>query len=339
LTNPILVEATRGGIVESWHRGAIAIAGPDGRLALAIGDIEQPVFPRSAIKLIQAMPLLESGAAGAYGYGDAELALAQSSHSAEARHVELAASMLERAGLSPGDLECGAHLPLGESAARALLAARVKPTALHNNCSGKHAGMLATAAFGREPTAGYVRPDHPVQRHVARILEELTGACLAEAPCGVDGCSVPTWALPLSSLAAVFARLASGTGVSQEHSAAALRLMNAAMAEPFMIAGNGRFCTRVMEAAPGRIFAKTGAEGVYCAALSGRGHAIALKIDDGAKRGAEIALGAALQAMLPEAADALDPLACEPVRNVRGIATGELRPSDELRRALAGIAA
>jgi L-asparaginase II len=337
MPNPILVEATRGGIVESRHRGAVAIAGPDGRLILELGSAAEPVFPRSAVKLVQAIPLLQTGTAEAYGFGNAELALAQSSHNGEARHVELAASMLLRAGLSLADLECGAHSPLAEAAASALHAAKAKPTALHNNCSGKHAGMLATARFSREKTAGYVRPDHPVQVRIARLLAELTGQSVAEAPCGVDGCSVPTWALPLASLAAMFARLASGDGVSAEHAAAGRRLMQAAMTEPFMVAGTGRLCTRAMEAAPGRVFAKTGAEGVYCAALPEQGIAIALKIDDGAKRGAEIALGAVLQVLMPEAAEALRPLSPDPICNVRGLETGELRPSAELRGALAGI--
>ncbi len=323
--------------MESTHRGAIAVAGPDGGLLFVIGDVLRPIYPRSAIKLLQAIPLIQSGAAEAFGFGDAELALAGASHNGEPRHVEIARRMLARAGLATDDLECGAHTPLGEEAARELLVARGQPNSLDNNCSGKHAGMLAAARHGKLATSGYVRPDHPVQVRVRRLIEELTGEALGEDRCGIDGCSVPNWAMPLASLASAFARLASGTGVSAEHADAAYKLMAAAMTEPFLVAGTGRFCTRVMQAAPGRVFAKVGAEGVYCAALPSEGIAIALKIDDGARRGAEIALAATLLTLMPGEAAAIAPLSDEAIRNVAGLETGRLGASGELRGALAGL--
>ena len=334
MTNPVLVEVTRGGLIESRHRGAIAVARADGSLVWEVGEIEAPVYPRSAVKVLQAIPLIESGAADVYGFADGELALACSSHSGEPRHTELAASMLERAGLAPDSLECGAHKPIHEATADALVRAGEAPQPLHNNCSGKHAGMLATAMRLGEAPAGYVHPDHGVQRRIAGVIEDLTGLPLAADICGVDGCSVPTWALPLSSLAKAFALLAAGPSAasgkaSGEHVAAGHRLIGACMAEPGMVAGKRRLCTRIMQALPGVVFAKTGAEGVYCAALPKAGLGIALKIDDGASRASEIALASVLASLHPAGAEALAPFESRSVHSVRGAAVGEVRPTSD----------
>lgn len=338
MPNPTLVEVTRGRLVESAHRGAISVAGPGGELLLSLGDVAQPIYPRSAVKLIQALPLIETGAADAYKYGDKELALAGASHSAEPRHVELAASMLARAGLTSDALECGAHPPLGGGAARALIAAHQSPTALHNNCSGKHAGMLAVARHLGEPTAGYVAPSHPVQQRIRAIIEELTGHHIATDATAIDGCSVPTWALPLDGLSRAFSRLTTGEGISSERRDAARRLFDAATREPEFIAGEGRFCTRLMRLVDGHAFAKTGAEGVYCAAIPDMGIGIALKIDDGGGRAAECAVAAVLSGLMGEYATELGRLARPPVHNVRGVTVGEIRPAPELLRGVERLA-
>ncbi|MEZ5776420.1 MAG: asparaginase [Hyphomicrobiaceae bacterium] len=330
MTNPVLVDATRGRLVESVHRGAIAVAGPDGGLLLALGDVARPVFPRSSLKLVQALPLVESGAADAFGFTDRELALAGASHSGEAVHVEVASRMLASAGRDWHALECGAHEPIDATAARALHRADASASPLHNNCSGKHAGMIATACFLGEDPKGYVEPAHPVQERIRAIVAELTGEAMTADRCGIDGCSVPNWAASLAALAGVFARLSSGHGVTAARASAARRLFAAAIAEPHMLAGTGRYCTRIMTALSGRVFAKTGAEGFYCAALPDRGIGIALKVDDGAGRAAEIALGAVLGALLPEEETRLVPFVSHAIRNVRGIETGLLRPSPEL---------
>ena len=334
MTNPELIEVTRGKLVESRHRGAIAVMAGDGRAVLRLGDTQGPVYPRSAVKVMQTIPLLTSGAAGAYGFGDAELALACSSHNGEPRHVDLAASMLERTGLDQGALECGTHQPFLERAARNLMLSAGKPSPLHNNCSGKHAGMLAVARHLKEPYAGYVRPDHAVQRRIARIMTELTGVVASDDTCGTDGCSVPTWGVPLEALALAFARLAAGQGASAEHLTAGKRLMAACMAEPGMVAGEKRFCTDVMEALGPVAFVKTGAEGVYCAALPELGLGIALKIDDGASRASEAATANVLAALLPSQAALLARWATRPVRSVAGNDVGEIRPSADLLRQL-----
>lgn len=294
MSNPVLVEVFRGNIVESRHRGAIAVVDGDNRMVRSIGDVDRPVFPRSAVKAIQALPLVESGAADAFGFGDREIALACASHGGEEEHVELSAGMLARAGLDGGDLECGAHWPLREEALVALAAAGGRPTALHNNCSGKHAGFLCTCRHLGEDHRGYVAAGHPAQERVREAMEALTGAAHAVEARAIDGCSIPTFAVPLPALAFGFARMATGTGLGRTRAAAARRILDAAMAEPFYVAGTGRFCTRAMEAAPGRIFAKTGAEGVYCAAIPELGLGIALKCDDGAGRATESMVAAVL---------------------------------------------
>jgi L-asparaginase II len=259
MTNPVLVEVLRGGRVESDHRGAVSVVDASGKLLLSVGDIDQPVFPRSAVKAIQALPLVESGAADACGFGDKELALACSSHSGEPKHVELAGSMLARVGLAEEALECGAHWPSNQSVTIELARSGATPSQLHNNCSGKHSGFLCTCVHNGIGTKGYVGFAHPFQKLIRETMEAVTGARHEEANSGTDGCSIPTYAVPLKSLALGFARMATGNGFGPERAKAAARLFDACMKEPFFVAGTGRACTKLMQAAPGRIFVKTGA--------------------------------------------------------------------------------
>jgi L-asparaginase II len=274
MDNPVLVEVTRGGRAESRHRGAVAIVDADGAAVFALGDVEAAVFPRSAVKALQALPLVESGAADALGFGDRELALAQASHGGEPAHVELAASMLARAGLGEGDLECGVHKPSHPASAAAMIRLGERPTQLHNNCSGKHANFLALARHLGVAHAGYVEAGHPVQQAVRDALEALTGAAHGAGACGIDGCSIPTYAVPLRALALGFARLATGQGLHPVRAAAAERLYSAAVRQPYFIAGTARFDTDAMLLLDGAALVKTGAEGVYCAALPGLGWAL-----------------------------------------------------------------
>ena len=335
--NPILVEVTRGAIVESRHAGAIAISDADGHLLLALGDVARPIYPRSAVKALQAIPLIESGAADAFALSDDELAVACASHSGDPVHVEAVRSLLAKAGLDESYLACGAHWPVSEAAARALILAGRRPQAIHNNCSGKHAGMLAASVhLGFEPR-GYERPDHPLQVTIARIISEICGTGLDRTRMGVDGCSVPTWALPLGALARGFARFGTGAGLTPERASSAQRLREACFASPVLVAGEGRFDTIVMTALAPAVFVKGGAEGVHCAALPELGFGIALKIDDGAKRATERALTEVLAALLPEASQVLaDQLEGE-VFNWRGLCVGRLTASAALKRATDGL--
>lgn len=331
MANPVLVEVTRGKVVESRHRGAIAVVDGDGRVVEAIGDVERPVFPRSATKAFQALPLIESGAADRYGFGDAELALAISSHNAEPRHVETARAMLARAGLDEGCLECGPQWPERGKDQAALQIAGLKPGRVHNNCSGKHAGFLCTAACLGEDPSGYVKPDHPVMRAVVAASAEMTGAPHTPEMMGVDGCSIPTYAIPLTAIARGFARLATGTGLGPARRAAVERLRRAAAAEPFMVAGTNRFCTRAMTLLGPRAFVKTGAEGVFTAALPQEGLGIAVKIDDGASRASEVAVAETMRRLLEGLDEAtltgLDRLRNPPILDRNGATVGEIRPA------------
>lgn len=331
MDNPILAEVTRGSAVESRHRGAAVVVDADGRVVLALGDVERPVFPRSAVKALQALPLLESGAADRYGLTPAEIALAVASHSGEQAHAETSLAMLKKAGRDASCLECGAHWPMGEAAARALARAGGEPSALNNNCSGKHAGFICLACGMDEDPKGYVRAGHAVQQAVRGALEEVTGAAHNAELSGIDGCSIPTYAVPLTALALGFARFGTGQGFGPKRAEAARRIREAVASHPFMVAGTGRFDTRLMERFGQRAFIKTGAEGVYCGALPELGYGIALKCDDGAGRAAEVAMAALIERFLPlngEEQAAFAPFRETVLKNWNGIEVGRIRAAE-----------
>jgi L-asparaginase II len=333
VTNPVLVEATRGGRVESRHRGAVAVSDAEGKLVLALGNVDAAVFPRSAVKALQALPLIESGAADKYKLTDAEIALACSSHSGEKVHVETAREMLAKAGLDESALECGAHWPLDAAASHALAASGATPSALHNNCSGKHAGFLCLAcAAGALPKA-YVKYDHPAQRQVRVALSDMTKIDLDAAPWGIDGCAIPTYGIPLRALALAFARFGTGDGLEPGRAEAARRIRAACVAHPHLVAGTGRFDTELMTALGARLFVKTGAEGVYCGALPELGLGVAIKCDDGAGRAAEVVMAAIIARFLPlskRQRAALAPRIEPTIRNWNGEPVGTLRAAGTL---------
>jgi L-asparaginase II len=331
--DPVLVEATRGDAVESRHRGACVVADARGGVRFSCGDVARPVYGRSALKPLQALPLVESGAADRFGLGDREMALACASHHGEPVHVAAVAEWLRRLGLTADDLECGAHAPGDAAAAERLIRDGARPSPLHNNCSGKHAGFLATARHLGEPTRGYIAPDHPVQRRVLAVLEAMTDLNLAYAPRGTDGCGIPVIGIPLVALARAMARLVDPEGVPSARADAARRVLRAMAAEPLMVDGTGGFPTVVMEQAGAKVQLKPGAEGVFCAALPGLGLGVALKIENGNGRAAEVAMGAMLTRLgiLGAAASAaLAPLLRPRLRNVVGVEVGELRPTAAL---------
>lgn len=333
MTNPVLVEVTRGNIVESRHRGAVAVIDADGACVLAVGDVERPVFPRSAVKAIQALPLVESGAADAFGFGGREIALAGASHSGEPEHAALAAAMLARAGLGEDALECGAHWPLAQEATLELARRGGRPGPLHNNCSGKHSGFLCTCRHLGIDHRGYVGARHAAQQMVREAMEAVTGAVHGEDACGTDGCSIPTYAVPLQALARGFARMATGRDLGPERARAARRIVDACMAEPFFVAGTGRMDTRLMQAGAGRFMVKTGAEGVYCAAVPELGLGIAIKCDDGATRASEAAVAAVLARLLHAdhaLAASLRDMANTTMNNWNGIEVGRVRAAEIL---------
>ena len=290
MDNPILIETTRGGVVESRHRGSLAVVDSFGRIRFNLGDIQTPVFPRSAVKALQAVASFETGAIEKFNLNAAEIAIACASHGGEPEHVTTAQSILGKANLGGGDLECGAHWPTYEAAALDLASKGQIPSALHNVCSGKHANMLGSAICQGIETSGYIKPEHEVQQRVRSVIENFCDIDLSDAPMGFDGCSLPNWAIPLEKLAYGFARFGTGEGCAPERARLCRQIRSAVAEFPFMVAGTDRFCTRIMEQLGQQAFVKTGAEGVFCASLPQLGLGIALKIDDGATRSSEVVL-------------------------------------------------
>ncbi|HSJ10747.1 MAG TPA: asparaginase [Longimicrobiales bacterium] len=319
-----MVEVLRGDVVESRHRVHVAVTDADGALRVRSGDPSVMAFARSAVKPFQALPLVEDGGVDAYGFTAGELALMCASHSGERAHTAAARSMLAKVGAAEDMLACGPHEPFHEASARALREAGTAPTRVHNNCSGKHAGMLALARLHGWPLEGYHEASHPVQRRMLVEIVRWTGAAESDVGLAVDGCGVTTFALPLQSLATAFARLARA---SLDDGAAA-RVVDAMVSHPEMVGGTGRLCTDVMRVTHGRVFLKVGAEGVYCAALRAEALGVALKVEDGNVRALYPALVAVLRGLGwidDEELGALGEFARPVIRNTRDEVVGALR--------------
>ncbi len=331
VSNPVLVNTLRGEVIENRHRGAIAVCDPGGRLVHAWGDVDAPVYPRSSVKTLQALPLVESGAADHYHLDDAELALACSSHSAEPGHTQTVQAWLRRLGLDEDALECGAHAPYHVPTAEALLRNHLEAGRVHNNCSGKHTGMLTTCRFLGEGTRGYIDREHPSQQRWFDALGEMADIDMRRLPWNRDGCGIPVIAMPLKSIATAFARIAAPDDLAAARGSAIERLCNAIASNPFMVAGSGRLCTEVIELSGRRTLVKTGADGVYTAALQEQGLGVALKIDDGNGEAAQVAVLAILRRLGGLHADELEALAprCRmPISNTRGVITGYRQAAD-----------
>jgi len=329
MANPILVEITRGGIVESVHRGAIAIAGADGSLVFSLGDVDAVRFPRSSLKPIQALPLVESGAADAFGLGGDLIALACASHSGEPMHTERVAAWLERIGCTENDLACGTHPSRVEAVNEAMIRAGEKPTRIYNNCSGKHSGFLTVARHWDIATQGYETHAHPVQVAVAKALSELSG--VADLPYGVDGCVAPAFALPMKNFSRALAQFADAYAQPKPRAEAMKRIVAAMITHPELVAGTGRADTVLMRAAKGRVALKGGAEGYFAGIVPEAGLGIAIKIDDGAGRAAETAIGAVIDKLgLLTDDKAAHAFIRAPVLNTRNTVVGERRPAPAL---------
>ncbi|MFW3171839.1 asparaginase [Geodermatophilus sp. CPCC 206100] len=311
--NPVLVEVWRSGFLESVHRGALVVVGPDGEVRFAAGDVDRPVLPRSSNKPVQATALLAAGWTPRSGE---ELAIGAGSHSGEDGHRELAAAVLAAAGLGPDDLGCPPALPSHEPTRAAWLAAGRAPERLAMNCSGKHAAMLATCVAAGWPTAGYLEREHPLQQAIEARLGEAAGTPVAAVV--VDGCGAPQHGLPLTGLARGLVSLVEAAPGSRDRSVA-----DAMRAAPWFVAGTGREDTDLMRAVDG-LLVKGGADGVHVAALPGRG-AVALKLDDGGDRGRTPALCAGLL-RLGVPAEQLAPWTLVPVTGGNDV-VGEVRPA------------
>jgi L-asparaginase II len=333
LQTEALVEVTRGGRVESEHRGAIAVVDATGKLLAHVGDVQLVSYLRSSAKPFQLLPLIESGAADRFGFIDAELAIIAGSHSGEPRHLAAVQSILNKIGLPDSALQCGVHVPFNPDSAKALRAAGREPTALYNNCSGKHAGMLAQAIDRGLSTTDYLDPQHPVQVTIRQRLAELGELPVEQINVGVDGCSAPCFAMPLHASALAFAKLAAATSGSLQ------RVAQVMMAYPEMVAGEGRLDTDLMHAVPQRVVSKGGAEGYHGMGVvleNGSAMGIAIKIGDGdGKRGGHPVVVEVLRQLgvLDEAAlTALQSYRAWKITNHRGLEVGEVRASFQLRR-------
>jgi L-asparaginase II len=322
-----LVQLWRGGMLESTHRGHIVVCDEAGQVVQAWGDPERVIFPRSSCKMIQALPLVESGAADAAGLTDAHLALSCASHQGQQLHVDMAGRWLADLGLGETDLRCGAHEPYDRTERNRLIRADEAPCQLHNNCSGKHSGFL-TANKHLRGGSEYIEIDHPLQRAIRAATEEVTGETVAGY--GIDGCSAPNFAMSLAGLGRAMARFAVAPEGGDTRQRAMARLRRSMAAHPDLVAGDGRACTELMQAMGGKVALKTGAEAVFVAMLPEQKLGIAMKIEDGNTRASEAALVGVLTML--GALDPAHPMAQKrlpaPQVNCRGIAAAELRLAD-----------
>jgi len=284
--NPVLTRVWRGSHVESQHRGVWALVDSAGRVHDGAGDPHQPIFARSSLKSLQALPLVESGALDRFGLGEEALALALASHNAEPCHTACVERVLARLGLSADDLGCGPQPPGDRDTRHELVRAGQRPGRVHNNCSGKHAGFLALARHLDADPRAYLRPDGPVQRAVRAAVAEMTDVAPESLGDAVDGCSAPTFRMPLARLAMAIARVANPDGLAPARRAACERMQRAVAQHPHLIAGHhGRLCTDLARESGGRLFPKLGGEAVYVLGAVGRDRALAIKVDDGSERG------------------------------------------------------
>lgn len=294
--NPVLVEALRGGITESKHRGAVAVVDEAGCLRYSLGDISGIHFPRSSLKLIQVLPLLESGAADALVLSDSQLALCCASHNGEVLHANMVKDWLNFFSLEDDALECGVSLPMRESAVHEMLKAGKEPHRYHHNCSGKHMGMISLCKHMGYPLKNYSDYQHSSQQDWLHVLSELSGVKIEDMPWDYDGCGLPAVALPLEKMAFAQAQFFN-PNQSVIRRSAMQRVLKAITRYPECIAGRDRLCTDLAKASDGEIIVKTGAEGYFVGLVPSENTGFALKIDDGATRASNAAIGGLIHAM------------------------------------------
>ncbi len=330
-----LVHVVRGGLVDAVHMGALVVVDADGRLLYHVGDPHLVAYPRSSAKPLQVLPLLESGAADHFGFTDREIAIMCASHSGEDVHIATVQGILERIGLDESALLCGVHAPAHKPTAERMRDAGLKPNSLHSNCSGKHAGMLALARFLGVPTEGYVQAGHPVQQRVLATVAAFSDMAPDKIILASDGCTVPTFGMPLYNFALAVARLVQPQAWEPALQAACRRVVRAMQAYPEMVGGTGRFDTDLMRVATGTLISKGGADGYHCAgilpcAAFPNGAGIALKVLDGdvSNRARPLAMLETLRQLGVLTDDQLGALAVHrraPVLNMRGEKVGETR--------------
>lgn len=331
----LLVEVKRGRLVESRHFGDMAIVNRDGTVLWSVGDPHRVTYARSSAKPMQALPLVESGAADYFHMSTEEIALACASHSGEPAHTERVNAFLQRIGIAADKLQCGLHPPYNVNAYEQVLRSGQELTSLHNNCSGKHAAMLAFAKYLGADLDTYLEQSHPVQQAIIAVVQELCEVELDDLIMGTDGCGVPVFALPVDKFAFAFAKFASPDGLPEQRARAMQRIRDAMMAHGDLVAGSGRFCTGLMEAGAGTVLGKGGAEGVYCLGIMPAGYGLCVKVDDGNARAAYPAVVEALKQSGIVSMDVLSRLEkfhAPELRNHKGTLVGTIEPSFHLTK-------
>ena len=325
----VLVAVERGPLVESIHRGDIAIVKANGEVISSVGDSEKVVYARSSMKPMQTIPIIETGAADRFHFDEGDLAIACASHNGEKQHTARVTSILSRLGLDVTDLKCGVHPPRWRDAYEELLRSGEEVTSVHNNCSGKHVGMLATAKHMEERIEDYYNNDHPVQRRILSVISELTDVPTRNIQIGIDGCGVPVHGIPLRNLALGFARMADPSGLEESRQQSIRRVTGAMMNAPEMVGGTSRFCTDFMKHMGGKMFGKVGAEGVYCVGVPKAGIGIAVKIEDGESRATSaviLEILAQMDLIDEREAKALESYHFPPLLNAREEKVGMIKP-------------
>jgi L-asparaginase II len=331
--NPILVEVYRGGLLESFHRGVVCVVNQQNEIIFSVGDTEQLCYPRSAMKLLQVIPLLLNGGVEKFNFNLEEIAVMCGSHNAESEHLRVVSSILKKMGLNPDHLNCGPQYPSSKKDTNALIKADVKPHQIHNNCSGKHAGMLATCALMNWPIEDYINPNHPLQKAIKEICALMYEYPEQKMITALDGCSAPIFSVPVKNQAIAYKNLVSNNHLPDAVKAACAMVVKAVSAYPFMVAGSKRYCTDMMQITAPQIIGKTGAEGIFCITFTEQKLGVCIKIDDGKMLPQYNVAQALVNASGLFTEDKLAPLQHHlqtPITNFNKLTTGEIKVSEPL---------
>jgi L-asparaginase II len=330
--NPILVEVYRGGVLESFHRGAVCVVNQKGEIIFSLGDPQQVCYPRSAMKLLQVLPLIINGGIEAFGFTLEEIAVMCGSHNAEADHLRVVRSILSKTGCTEEQLQCGAQYPTSKKDADELLRKGVLPSAIHNNCSGKHAGMLAMCKLFNTSAQDYLEPEHPVQQHILDVCERMYEYPRSAMHTALDGCSAPIFSVPVYHQAVAYKNLVDDNLEDPLLIQACKIVVEAVSKYPFMVAGSKRYCTDMMKVSAPHVIGKTGAEGVFCMTFTKQKLGLCIKIDDGKMQPQYNVAQALLEASGIFTNDELQPLhhyVQAPIRNFNKLETGEIKVNGE----------
>jgi L-asparaginase II len=333
MSNPILVEISRGGVLESFHRGVVCVVDKDDKVIYSLGDVKQVCYPRSALKFFQQIPLLISGAVEHFGFTEKEIALFCGSHNGEAQHVETVHSILNKIGLDESYLQCGPQMPTLKDDMYHLIKNDLQPQKIHNNCSGKHAGFLAYCVYKNLSLDDYIDPKHPLHMEILDIISEFHRYPKEQIRQGIDGCSAPIFSFPVYNQAVAYKNLVNPVGFDENIVMACHKMVDAIIKYPEMIAGKKRYCSDLMRFSEGKLIGKTGADGVYSIGIRGLNYGICVKVDDG-KMGPQYNIAQSIVEQLnilsEESNATLRHYVKHENRNFGGLVTGETKVSEKL---------